>query len=63
MYIHEQSHCVNRKELLADVTALTTFQAYLYGNEVKFRTDNSPVSWMKILKNPTGKTARWLKKF
>lgn len=57
---YEQSFCVTRKELLAVVNALKHFHSYLYGQEVILRTDNSAVSWVKNLKNPTGQLARWL---
>lgn len=57
---HEQHYCITRKELLAVVMALKTFHSYLYGQKVLLRTDNSAISWMKNLKNPTGQTARWL---
>lgn len=57
---HEQSYCVTRKELLAVVNALKHFHSYLYGQEVLLRTDNSAVSWVQNLKNPTGQMARWL---
>mgnify|MGYP001546096517 CR=1 FL=1 len=56
----EQNYCVSRKELYAVVVALKKFHPYLYGQEVTLRTDNSAVSWMRSLKNPTGQTARWL---
>ena len=56
----EQNYCVTRRELLAVVTALRKFHSYLYGQKVLLRTDNSAVSWMKSLKNPSGQTARWL---
>lgn len=57
---YEQSYCVTRKELLAVVNILKHFHSYLYGQEVILRTDNSAVSWVKNLKNPTGQLARWL---
>ena len=57
---YEQNYCVTRKELLAVINALKHFHSYLYGQEVLLRTDNSAVSWMKSLKNPSGQVARWL---
>ncbi|CAC5400150.1 unnamed protein product [Mytilus coruscus] len=53
----EQSYCVTRKELLAVISALKHFHSYLYG---QIRTNNGAVSWMEILKKPTGQTVRWL---
>ncbi|MCG7866651.1 MAG: DDE-type integrase/transposase/recombinase [Candidatus Thiodiazotropha taylori] len=57
---HEQSYCTTRKELLAVISALRTFHAYLYGQPVLLRTDNAAVSWMRQLKKPTGQMARWI---
>ena len=57
---HEQLYCTTRKELLAVVQALRTFHSYLYGQKVLLRTDNSAVSWLRQLKNPTGQVARWI---
>ena len=54
---HELQYCTTRKELLAVVTALKHFHHYLLGQKVKLRTDNSAVSWIRTLKNLTG---RWL---
>ena len=50
---HEQLYCATRKELLAVMYALRTFHSYLYGQPVLLRADNSAVSWLRQLKNPT----------
>jgi hypothetical protein len=57
---HETSYCTTRKELLAVIVAIKNFHPYVYGQNVLLRTDNSAVSWMQSLKNPTGQVARWL---
>ncbi|MCG8033357.1 MAG: DDE-type integrase/transposase/recombinase, partial [Candidatus Thiodiazotropha taylori] len=57
---HELQYCTTRKELLAVVTALKHFHHYLLGQTVKLRTDNSAVSWIRTLKNPSGQVFRWL---
>ena len=57
---HEQAYCATRKELLAVISSIKNFHHYLYGQDILLRTDNSAVSWMKNLKNPTGQVARWL---
>ena len=57
---HELQYCTTRKELLAVVTALKHFNCYILGQKVKLRTDNSAVSWIRNLKNPTGQVFRWL---
>ena len=56
---HVLQYCTTRKELLAVVTALKHFNCYILGQKVKLRTDNSAVSWIRNLKNPTGKVFRW----
>ena len=60
---HEQLYCTARKELLAAVYALRTFRSYLCGQPVLLRMDNSAVSWLRQLKNPTGQVARWIQEF
>jgi hypothetical protein len=57
---HETSYCTTRKELLAVIVAFKNFHPYVCGQNVLLRTDNSAVSWMQSLKNPTGQVARWL---
>lgn len=39
------------------------FNSYLYGQEILLSTDNSVVSWVKKIKNPTGLVGRWLQEF
>jgi hypothetical protein len=51
---HETSYCTTRTELLAVIVAVKNFHPYIYGQNVLLRTDNSTVSWMRSLKNPTG---------
>lgn len=60
---YEPSYCVTHKELLAVINALKQFNSYLYGQEILLSTDNSAVSLIKNLKNPTGLVARWLQEF
>jgi len=57
---HETSYCTTRKELLAVIVAIKNFHPYVCGQHALLRTDNSAVSWMQSLKNPTGQVARWL---
>lgn len=57
---NETNYCVTRKELLVVVLALRRFRTYLYGQEVLVRTDNSAVSYVRSLKNPSGQIAKWL---
>ena len=57
---HDQLYCTIRKELLAVMYTLRTFHSYLYGQPVLLGTDDSAVSWLRQLKNPTGQGARYL---
>ena len=56
----EQNYCVTRRELLAVVTFLKHFRHYLYGQQVKVRTDHGALRWLLQFKNPEGQLARWL---
>ena len=56
----EQNYCVTRRELLAIVYFLKHFRHYLYGHEVKVRTDHGALTWLMKFKNPEGQLARWL---
>ena len=56
----ERRYCVNRKELLAVVTAVKNFKHYIYGQPIRLPSDNAAVSWMFHLKNPEGQMVRWL---
>lgn len=56
----EQNYCVTRRELLAIVTFLKHFRHYLYGQDVKVRTDHGALRWLMEFKNPEGQLARWL---
>ena len=57
---HKQAYCATWKDLLAVISSIKNFYHYLYGQDILLRTDNSAVSWIKSMKNPTGQVARWL---
>lgn len=57
---HETRYCITRKEMVAVVSAVRKFKAYLWGRPVRLRTDNAAVSFMMRLKEPEGQLARWL---
>ena len=56
----ERNYCVTRQELLAVISSLKHFRQYLYGREVKIRTDHASLRWLINFKNPEGQMARWL---
>lgn len=58
----ETNYCVTRRELLAIVSAIEHFSAYLYGSKFVLRTDHSALQWLLTFKNPKDQLARWLAK-
>ena len=59
----EKKYTTMEKECLAVIWAVTTqFHGYLYGARFLLRTDNQPLSWLRTLKNPTPRLARWILK-
>ena len=58
----EANYCVTRRELLAVVSAVEHFNAYLYGRKFLLRTDHSALQWLLNFKNPKDQMARWLAK-
>ena len=51
---------VTEKEAFALVWGLTHFHAYLYGNHVVVYSDHRALQWLRKMKNPSGKLARWI---
>ena len=59
----ELKYPVIEKECLAVLWAVTDqFHPYVYGGHFLLRTDNQPLSWLKTLKNPSPRLARWILK-
>ena len=56
----ERGYCVTRRELLAVVTFLQQFRAYLLGRHFVVWTDHGSLTWLRNFKNPEGQLARWL---
>ena len=50
------------KEAFAVVWGLQYFHAYVYGQKVVVFTDHKALQWLRDLKSPNGKLARWLLK-
>ena len=49
-----------RKNSLAIVWAVRVFRPYLYGHKFEVITDHCPLSWLKMIKEPTGRLVLWM---
>ncbi len=55
----ERNYATIEKELLAVVFCISEFKHYL-GKEFILRSDHKPLMYIKNMKDPKGKFARWL---
>ena len=58
----EKNWTTTEKEAYAVVWALQYFHPYVYGRKVMIYTDHKALKWLKNIKHPNGKLARWILK-
>jgi hypothetical protein len=51
---------VTERELLAKVYSVQYFRQYLLGRKFIVRSDHKALVWLFCLKEPNGKTVRWI---
>ena len=58
----EKNWTTTEKEAFAVVWSLEHFNAYVYGHKVVVHSDHCALQWLRDIKNPCGKLARWILK-
>ena len=56
----EKKYTVTEREGLALVWATKIFRPHLYGHKFQLVTDHCPLTWLRIIKDPRGRIARWI---
>ena len=58
----EKNWTTTEREAFAVVWALQYFHPYVYGRKVTIYTDHKALKWLRDIKHPNGKLARWILK-
>ena len=56
----ERRYSTTDRECLGVIHATRVFRPYLYGQPCEIYTDHNPLRWLRSMKNPKGKFARWI---
>ena len=56
----EQSYGIPEREALAMVWGINHFRPFLYGQRFVIVTDHQPLTFLKTIKDPKGRLARWI---
>ena len=60
MTVAEKNYDTSQKELLAIVKSVEHFKQFLYGKELKIKTDRQPLTAIKTKSKPSIRLGRWL---
>ena len=58
--LRERKYSTSEKELLAVVLGMEHFRQFLLGRKFTIVTDHKPLIWLRRMKNPAPRLARWL---
>lgn len=56
----ERQYCTTQREFLAIIVAIRVWHHYVAGAHFKVLTDHRPLVWLRNLKSPQGRLARWI---